>query len=99
MIKMPEDVHIVSEKIICQLVNRKLAYFSLLVDEDYCVSSCFVTPVTQVSKGKSMIMVEDYETILKLLLSHPYVSQIEYDEERNVIYAIFKSPYPIKEED
>lgn len=94
-INSPEDVYVVSEKIIGNLVNNKLTYFSVLVGEEGTLSPCFFTPTAQVSKGKSLICVEDYEKILKLLLSHPHVSNIEYDEKRNMIFALFQSPYPI----
>ena len=95
-IKSPEDIQTVSDKIIGQLVKNRLTYFSIMVDEEDISSSCFFSPVTKTSKNQSMIMVEDYEKILKLLLSHPKVSDIEYDEKGNVISAVFQNPYPIE---
>lgn len=95
-IKSVEDIRSIQDKIIGQLVLGKFTYFSLAIGEEDEVSSCFFSPIThlQGKKADSMIMVEDYEKLLAILLSHPFVSDIEYDEKNNVIHAIFKSPYP-----
>lgn len=94
-IKTLEDARAVSDKIMAQLVNGKLTYFNILFGEEDNISPCFFSPVTQVSKGKSMIMVGDYEKILKLLLSHPKISDLQYNEKENMILAEFQSPYPM----
>ena len=100
-IKSVEDIRSIQNKIIEQLVLGKLTYFSLTIGEEDEFSLCFFTPTSDVSKNqsmiKAMIMVDDYEKLLKVLLSHPKISDIEYDEKNNVIYAVFESPYPISQ--
>lgn len=95
-IKSIEDVRSIQDKIIGQLVLGNLTYFSLAIEEDE-FSSCFFIPSTYGTPSRvflRLIMLEDYEGLLAILLSHPFVSDIEYDEKNNVIHAIFKSPYP-----
>jgi len=94
-IKSVEDIAQAEERILGHLVQGKLTYFSLLFGEESDISSCFFTPVTQLQKEGtgSMIMVDDYGKLLKVLLSHPNISRIEYDEKENMISAVFECPF------
>ncbi len=89
-----EDIQNIQENILGQLVQGKLTYFSLIIGEDGEASSCFFTPTSKLKDGQSMIMVEDYEKLLRVLLCHPMISDIEYNEKENCISAVFESPYP-----
>ncbi len=100
-IKSVEDISSIQDRIIGNLVQGKFTYFSLTIGEEDEISSCFFSPITHL-QGKtpdSMIMVEDYEKLLKVLLSHPKISDIEYDEKNNMVSAVFESPYALGEGD
>lgn len=93
-IKTVQDIIDAGHEIIGHLVQGKMTYFNLLVEEEAGSSACFFTPASQLQDtGKHMIMVEDYEKILMVLLSHPDIESLEYDPERNMVTAIFKNPY------
>lgn len=92
-IKTVEDVREVSEQIIGKLIKGNLAYFNLAVVDSIGWSQCFFTPTSELrNEKKNMIFVQDYDKILMLLLSHPKIKDIQYDEEENSITAIFDNP-------
>jgi len=43
-------------------------------------------------KAQSFLAVEDYTKLLILLLEHPKVQNLEYDEKNNAVTAIFVAP-------
>lgn len=89
-----KDVREVGNVIIGKLVKGSLAYFNLIVaDLTGDVSNAFFTPTSKISEKKSMIFVSDYEKVMMLLLSHPKVSDLEYNEEENAVTAVFNNPY------
>ena len=92
-IKAIRDISGIFEKILSKLVKENLCYFSLCVSDSTGFSQCFFTPTSEIRKEKkNMIFVQDYEKLLMLLLSHPKISDIDYDEEENAISAIFDNP-------
>ena len=85
--------HLCMEKLVGE---KSLVYFSISVDQDGDVSSCFFSPVSE-SRGankQKMFFVDDIEKLIRLLLSHPKVSDLEYIEEENMIYATFQDELP-----
>jgi hypothetical protein len=98
-----EDIKAAGQRIIEKLIAGKLTYFNLSVweNDSSSESACFFTPVTQLQlnrlkpgEPKQMIMVDDYEKIMKLLLSHPKIKDLNYIEKGNCVCASFDSPYP-----
>lgn len=99
-IKTAKDVKSVSNKIVGQLVKGNLTYFNIVVAESNIFSNCFFTPTTEIEgKQKRMIFVGDYEKILYMLLSHPKISDIDYNPSRNMVSAVFENPYEESEEE
>lgn len=98
-IKDIHDAKKVQQLCLEKLVGEKsLVYFSISVDQDGVISNCFFSPVSE-SRGankQKMFFVDDVERLIRLLLSHPKVSDLEYDEKENMIQAIFTDelPYP-----
>lgn len=88
-IKTIQDVKAVSDK----AIEKKLTYFSVLFAEESSLSSCFFTPTSKLPNARGMIFVNDYEKVMKVLLSHPKIRELEYDEKENVISCVFSSPY------
>ena len=93
-----EDVKTVSQMIMRRLVVEKnLCYFNIVVGEVGGFSQCFFTPTTQIHEGKEtrykpkMIFVGDYDKLMMLLMSHPNISDLEYDVEENMITACFNN--------
>jgi len=80
-------------RILERLIHSGLTYFNLTVADEDGFSSCYFTPAAPLKKGGGTIRVDDYEKIVKLLLSHPKVRHIEYDPEGPCISAIFEDPY------
>lgn len=87
-----EDAKTVANICIEKLVTQKnMVYFSVLVLQDYSASCCFFSPVTASRKDKQkMVFVDDIEKIVRLLLSHPKISDLEYDLKENMITASFQ---------
>jgi len=81
-IKTVKDVVEVSNKIIGHLVgDKKLAVFNILVDdEEGNVSNCTWTPTSKLADGNSFLAVEDYAKTIIILLTHPRIKGLEYDE-------------------
>jgi hypothetical protein len=71
-------------------------YFSIAFTAADEASSLFFTPIAPVEEGGRWVWVSfppfDYEKLLVLLLTHPRVSEVEYDEEEGVVYAVFDAP-------
>lgn len=85
--------HLCMEKLIGE---KSLVYFSILVDQKGVCSNCFFSPVSE-SRGankQKMIFVDDIEKLIRLLLSHPKVSDLKYDEKENMIQAVFTDEAP-----
>ena len=91
-IKDVHDAKKVGDICIGKLVMEKsLVYFGILVCQEYSASNCFFSPVTEIRKDKKkMIFVDDIEKLIRLLLSHPQVSDLEYDDKENMISATFQ---------
>lgn len=96
-----KDVREVADIIMGKVVKGKVAYFNLVVSDSTGFSQAFFSPVTETSKGKNkkMLFVGDYEKLMMLLLSHPKISQVQYDEEENAISAVFDNPFKEEIED
>ena len=90
-IKTVKDVVEASNKILGHLVGeQKLAIFNLLVDDgDGNISSCAWTPTSKLADGESFLAVEDYAKIIVLLLTHPRIKDLEYDEKNHQVTAVF----------
>lgn len=90
-IKTVKDVHDVYVKIMENFVGRhKPPYFNLLVDEgNGTVSHCYFQPSGPVKPGQSFMAVEDNAKVMLLLLRHPNVKHLEYDEKENMVCACF----------
>jgi len=92
-IETVQDVREIGNTIIGKMIKGEVGYFSLVVADSTGYSSCFFTPVSALKGEKgNMIFVQDYEKIMMLLLSHPKISEMEYDENENVVYAVFHNP-------
>lgn len=95
-IKTVKDIVDAANKIIERLVTdsqKNLAIFNLLVDhEDGTLSNCAWTPTAKLANGKNLLVVEDYTKIMILLLTHPRIKELQYDEPQNTISAIFHAP-------
>jgi len=89
----PKDAHEVAETIVGNLIQGRLTYFSLVVAHAANFGSCFFSP-TSMAGDRGMLFVGDYETILRALLSHPKMSDIEYRPEEDVVTATFEDPFP-----
>lgn len=88
------NVRQIADKIIGKLVKGDLAYFNLCVADSSGFSQCFFTPTSKIrGKEQHMIFVGDYEKVICLLLCHPKVNKLEYDNEENAVTAIFDNPY------
>ncbi len=95
-IKTVKDVHEAGAHIIGEMVRTgKVAYFSLVVDHnDGTLSNLMFacdTPLPR-EEGKGpqrFVAVDDYAKLMLLLLKHPQVKDLEYDEKRNLIGAVF----------
>jgi len=93
-----ENVKTISHMILGKLLTGNyLCYFNIVVGELGGCSPCFFTPTSQIhegnEKGKGMIFVGDYEKLMMLLMSHPNISDLEYDVEKNMITACFNNPF------
>ena len=91
-IKDVHDAKKVGDICIGKLVMEKsVVYFNILVTQDYSASNCFFSPVSDLrGEKKKMIFVDDIEKLIRLLLSHPQVSNLEYDDKENMISATFQ---------
>ena len=95
-----ENLSRVVEKIMNKVLGEKrVVYFNIGYWDLNGVSPCFFTPVALEGKKYHMFM-DDYEKILVLLLTHPRVREIEYDEREGCVSAFFDVPEEYwKEED
>jgi hypothetical protein len=93
-IKSVEDIRPIENKLVERLLEGNLTYFSLVFVEEDEISNCCFTPTSRLPAKDTMIFVGDYGKLLKILLSHPNISDIGYDEKDNAVTAIFESPYP-----
>ena len=82
----------VVEKIMNKVIGeRRIVYFNIGYWDLNGVSPCFFTPIVLDGK-KYHMFIDDYEKILVLLLSHPKVREIEYDEKEGCVSAFFDVP-------
>jgi len=93
-IKTTKDIVIASNTVIGNIVSQaKITVFNLLVDhEEGTISNCMWTPTTKLADGKSFLAVDDYAKIMLLLMTHPRVKDLEYNEKENMISAVFSAP-------
>lgn len=93
-IKTLKDIVGASQKIMeCFIGKKRAATFNLVVDHgEGTASNCAWTPACKVSPGQSFLAVEDYDKIMVLLLTHPRIKNLEYDEKDNVVSAWFSAP-------
>lgn len=76
-------------------------YFNVAYVEVDTVSACYFTPMAPVEKDgqrKWIVFPLDYEKILAMLLSHPKVSKLYFDEKEGAIKVIFEVPEEYVEE-
>ena len=76
-------------------------YFNIAFWELDTVSACYFTPMAPVEKDGHriwMVFPLDYEKILAMLLSHPKVSKLYFDEQEGAIKVIFEVPEDYMEE-
>jgi hypothetical protein len=100
-IKTIKDAKKVADNCIELLVsNKSVAYFNLLVSNlTGEISNCYFSPVSPIrAEAKNMIFVQDIEKLLKMLLSHPKISELEYDPQENMISASFQDESEPEEE-
>ena len=76
----------------------RTVYFSICYCELDTLSPCYFTPVAPIREGYCLF-VDDYEKLLVLLLTHPKVKEIEYDEKEGCIMANFETPKEYWEEE
>lgn len=91
-IKNGSDIEQVYEQIMGKMISQKgIVYFNVLVsDLSGNMSNCYFSPVTPIQKnGKNMVFTDDVKKLIKILLSHPNMANLEYDAEKNVISATF----------
>jgi len=93
-----EDWKAIEEKVLGDLLHGKAAYFGLLVWEGTSATSCFFSPAVTGRGDKGTLFVGDYERLVRLLLSHPKVKDIEYNPKERMISAVFEDPYWAEEE-
>lgn len=98
-IKTVQDVHAAADLIIGSLATqRQTTYFSLLVDHgDGTLSNLMFSCATPLpmKKGEmpqSFVAVDDYAKLMLLLLKHPQIQDLEYDEEKGLVGAVFICP-------
>jgi hypothetical protein len=94
-IKSVRDIFEASRRIMEYLISqKKLAIFNVLVDHgEGTISNCMWTPTTKLADDKSFLAVEDYAKIMVLLLTHPKVKELEYNEKEHMITAVvFAAP-------
>ena len=93
-----ENYRDVLGKIISELKKGKIVYFDIACWELDCISSCQFTPV--VLEGKNQYMfIDDYEKILVILLTHPKVKDLEFNEKEGCITADFEVPLEYLEDE
>lgn len=94
-IKNVKDVVEASKKIIGHIISDNVeTIFNLIVDHgEGTISYCAWTPTTRIKPGpQRFLAVEDYSKTLLLLLLHPRISNLEYDEKQHMISAVFLAP-------
>lgn len=98
-IKTAKDIVEASNMIIGNIVSQnKITIFNLVVDHgEGTMSSCAWTPTTKVAEHQSFLAVEDYSKIMILLMTHPRIKSLEYDEKDHMISAIFSAAPEIQE--
>jgi len=92
-----EDVMEVAKDCTRFLIEKKRpVYFNIAFWAADEVSSLYFAPVAPMEKDGGWTWVSfppfDYEKLLMLLLTHPRVSEVEYDDKEGAIYAIFNAP-------
>ena len=95
-IKTVKDIVDVANKVFESLVadpQKKLTIFNLLVDHgEGTISNCTWTPTAKLADGHSFLAVEDYTKIMILLLTHPRIKDLDYDETQHMISAVLEAP-------
>jgi hypothetical protein len=93
-IKTVKDAVEASNKILEDLVaHQKLTAFNLMVDHgEGTISNCAWTPTSTLADKKNFLAVEDYVKTIVLLLTHPRIKDIEYDEKNHAVTAVFTAP-------
>lgn len=91
-IKTPADARKVGDLCMKKLVGEKtLVYFNLFVCSESSGSNCYFSPYSMLrGEKKKVAFVGDVEKILRLLLSHPKVSDLMYDPRENMISGTFE---------
>jgi len=106
-IKTVADAKQVANDCIGQLVtDQRLVYFSLLVsDLEGNVTNCYFSPTAPIYPKiggiveKKSIFVNDIGKLLRMLLSHPKITNLKYDPKENVISACFQDEAESTEEE
>jgi len=82
---------------------RPLPYYNIAVIDNSGASPLMFSHIVQVFDEKMGVVIDtlfsDYEKMLKLLLSHPHVKELFWNEKKNCIEATFEVPQELSEED
>lgn len=74
------------------VATGKEVTFNLLVDHgEGTISDAAWTPACAVGKDRKFLAVGDYSKILLLLQTHPRISELEYDDTKGMVTAVFKA--------
>ena len=93
-----ENLKKVIEKILNKVVTEgNLVYFNIGYWDSSGISPCHFSPV--VPHKARYVFVDDYEKILVMLLTHPNIKDIEYNEKEGCISAFFEVPEEYGEEE
>jgi len=82
-----ENLNEVWGEILQRVANGCPPYFTIAYWEFSDVYTLHFTPLV----GKTLF-VEDYLKLIVILLTHPKVSDVEWDREKNMITAMFEVP-------
>ena len=78
--------------------GEKPVYFNIVYWDFDEASSCHFTPVVREEK-EYWLFIGDYKKILVILLTHPRVKDLEFDEEEGCVKANFDVPEEYWEKD
>jgi len=77
----------ITEKVSNQLIEGKVPFFRLVfVEKNGIISFIHFSPI---NPEEMHMNVMDYERLCKLLLTHPKVSDLEFNEKQSLFVAFF----------
>ena len=87
-------------KILTEIAEKgRTVYFSIAYWEFDTISPCYFTPIAPLRKGDYCLFPDDYEKILVILLTHPRIKEVVYNEKEGCIMASFETPEEYWEEE